>query len=84
MLSDTEVEATLSPIGITLTGEALGMIRMEDLKIELQLKDGTKMSTLTGFIQLHNDLVKWISSKTIRVEDVSNLVINGQKVNLEE
>ncbi|MCP1133613.1 hypothetical protein NKT34_09945 [Paenibacillus polysaccharolyticus] len=82
--SGTQVEATLSPIGITLTGEALGMIRMEDLKIELQLKDGTKMSALTGFIQLHNDLVKWISSKTIRVEDVSNLVINGQKVNLEE
>ncbi|MNC63812.1 hypothetical protein D3C75_1139630 [compost metagenome] len=60
------------------------MIRMEDLKIELQLKDGTKMSALTGFIQLDNDLVKWISSKTIRVEDVSNLLINGQKVNLEE
>lgn len=79
-----QVEATLSPIGITLTGEALGMIRMEDLKIELQLKDGTKKSALTGFIQLDNDLVKWISSETIRVEDVNNLLINGQKVNLEE
>lgn len=57
-----QVEATLSPIGITLTGEALDMIRMEDLKIELQLKDGTRMSVIAGFTQLDNDLVKWISS----------------------
>ncbi|PJN62620.1 hypothetical protein PAEAM_21830 [Paenibacillus sp. GM1FR] len=73
---------TLSAVGVTLTGEALNKIRMEDLSIEVHLKDGTKLSGASGFLQLDQDLIKWISPKTIPVNDVSYLLINGEKVTL--
>ncbi|WP_366295631.1 hypothetical protein [Paenibacillus sp. AN1007] len=82
--ADTHVKVTLSPIGITLTGDDLSRIRMEDLNIELHLTDGTKRAARSGFIQLDNDLLKWISSETVPVKEVSYLLIDGKKVSLEE
>lgn len=75
---------TLSAVGVTLTGEALSKIRVEDLSIEVHLKDGTKLSGASGFLQLDQDLIKWISPKTIPVNDVSYLLINGEKVTLQD
>ncbi|MDQ0655905.1 hypothetical protein [Paenibacillus sp. W2I17] len=60
-----QANVTLSSVGVTLTGEALSKIRMEDLSIEVHLKDGTKLSDKSGFLQLDQDLIKWISPKTI-------------------
>ncbi|MET1170817.1 hypothetical protein [Paenibacillus amylolyticus] len=79
-----QANVTLSPVGVTLTGEALSMIRMEDLSIEVHLKDGTKLTGESGFLQLDQDLIKWISPKTIPVNDVSYLLINGEKVTLQD
>ncbi|OMF61358.1 DUF4179 domain-containing protein [Paenibacillus sp. FSL R5-0766] len=75
---------TLSSVGVTLTGEALSKIRMEDLSIEVHLKDGTTLTAASGFLQLDQDLIKWISPKTIPVNDVSYLLINGEKVILQD
>ncbi|WP_339296995.1 hypothetical protein MKY92_16795 [Paenibacillus sp. FSL R5-0623] len=77
-----QANVTLSSVGVTLTGEALSKIRMEDLNIEVHLKDGIKLSGASGFLQLDQDLIKWISPKTIPVNDVSYLLINGEKVTL--
>ncbi|MGV2966947.1 hypothetical protein [Paenibacillus sp. AGC30] len=79
-----QANVTLSPVGVTLTGEVLSMIRMEDLSIEVHLRDGTKLTGESGFLQLDQDLIKWISPKTIPVNDVSYLLINGEKVTLQE
>ncbi|KLU54998.1 hypothetical protein EL84_23150 [Paenibacillus sp. VT-400] len=79
-----QANVTLSPVGVTLTGEALSMIRMEDLSIKVHLKDGTKLTGESGFLQLDQDFIKWISPKTIPVNDVSYLLINGEKVTLQD
>ncbi|WP_145148173.1 DUF4179 domain-containing protein [Paenibacillus xylanexedens] len=79
-----QASVTLSSIGVTLKGEALSKIRVEDLSIEVHLKDGTKLSDASGFLQLDQDLIKWISPTTIPVNDVSSLLINGEKVNLQD
>ncbi|WP_413408446.1 hypothetical protein [Paenibacillus amylolyticus] len=78
-----QANVALSAVGVTLTGEALSKIRVEDLSIEVHLKDGTKLSGASGFLQLDQDLIKWISPKTIPVNDVSYLLLNGEKVNFE-
>ncbi|MCP1184685.1 hypothetical protein [Paenibacillus sp. 1781tsa1] len=80
----SQANVTLSVVGVTLTGEVLSKIRMEDLSIEVHLKDGTKLSGASGFLQLDQDLIKWISTKTIPVNDVSYLLINGEKVTLQD
>ncbi|WP_315371725.1 hypothetical protein [Paenibacillus xylanexedens] len=80
----SQANVTLSPVGVTLTGEALSKIRVEDLSIEVHLKDGTNLSGASGFLQLDQDLIKWISPKTIPVNDVSYLLINGEKVTLQD
>ncbi|ETT47833.1 DUF4179 domain-containing protein [Paenibacillus sp. FSL H7-689] len=80
----SQANVTLSAVGVTLTGEALSKIRVEDLSIEVHLKDGTKLSGASGFLQLDQDLIKWISPKTIPVNDVSYLLINGERVTLQD
>ncbi|WP_433581147.1 hypothetical protein [Paenibacillus amylolyticus] len=80
----SRANVSLSAVGVTLTGEALSKIRVEDLSIEVHLKDGTKLSGASGFLQLDQDLIKWISPKTIPVNDVSYLLINGEKVTLQD
>lgn len=80
----SRANVSLSAVGVTLTGEALSKIRVEDLSIEVHLKDGTNLSGASGFLQLDQDLIKWISPKTIPVNDVSYLLINGEKVTLQD
>ncbi|WKL02249.1 hypothetical protein Q0F98_39355 [Paenibacillus amylolyticus] len=80
----SQANVTLSVVGVTLTGEALSKFRVEDLSIEVHLKDGTKLTGESGFLQLDKDLIKWISPKTIPVNDVSYLLINGEKVTLQD
>lgn len=75
----SQANVTLSVVGVTLTGEALSKIRTEDLRIEVHLKDGTTLIAASGFLQLDQDLIKWISPKTIPVNDVSYLLLNGEK-----
>ncbi|WP_458122734.1 hypothetical protein [Paenibacillus sp. Z3-2] len=79
-----QVNVTVSAVGVTLTGEALSKIRMEDLSIEVHMKDGTSLNAALGFLQLEQDLIKWISPTTIPVNDVSYLLLNGQKVILQD
>ncbi|MEK4660596.1 hypothetical protein MHH93_01790 [Priestia sp. FSL H7-0729] len=79
-----QANVTLSSVGVTLKGEALSNFRMEDLSIKVYLKDGTELSGASGFLQLDQDLIKWISPKTIPVNDVSYLIINGKKVTLQD
>ncbi|MEK3920767.1 hypothetical protein [Paenibacillus sp. FSL K6-2393] len=80
----SRANVSLSAVGVTLTGEALSKIRVEDLSIEVHLKGGTNLSGASGFLQLDQDLIKWISPKTIPVNDVSYLLINGEKVTLQD
>ncbi|PRA07900.1 MULTISPECIES: DUF4179 domain-containing protein [unclassified Paenibacillus] len=80
----SQANVTLSAVGVTLTGEARSKIRMENLSIEVHLKDGTKLTGKSGFLQLDQDLIKWISPKTIPVNDVSYLLLNGEKVTLQD
>ncbi|WP_426332810.1 hypothetical protein ACN9MH_16100 [Paenibacillus silvae] len=80
----TPAKITLSPIGVTLSGEDLSELRKKDLNIELHLKDGTKRTAESGFIQLDDHLIKWISSETIPVEEVSYILMDGKKVSLGE
>lgn len=80
----TQVNVNLSTIGVTLSGEDMRELRMEDLEIELHLKDQTKQISTSGLLKIDNNLIKWISPETISVEDVSDLFINGQKVILKE
>ncbi|WP_336758393.1 hypothetical protein [Paenibacillus sp. USHLN196] len=79
-----QVNVTVSAVGVTLTGEALSKIRMEDLSIEVHMKDGTSLNAASGFLQLEQDVIKWISPTTIPVNDVSYLLLNGQKVILQD
>ncbi|MGN7413208.1 hypothetical protein [Paenibacillus sp. SAF-068] len=79
-----EANVTLSSVGVTITGEALSKIQMEDLRIEVHLKDGTTLTAASGFLQLDQDLIKWISPTTIPVNDVSYLLLNGEKVILQD
>ncbi|WP_458464167.1 hypothetical protein [Paenibacillus sp.] len=80
----SQANVTLSAVGVTLTGEGLSKIRMEDLRIEVHLNDGTTLTAASGFLQLDQDHIKWISPKTIPVNDVSYLLLNGEKVTLQD
>ncbi|MGO4731173.1 hypothetical protein [Paenibacillus sp. 2KB_22] len=80
----SQANLTLSSVGVTLTGEVLSKIRVENLRIEVHMKDGTSINAASGFIQLDQDIIKWISPKTIPVNDVSYVLINGEKVILQD
>ncbi|WFR60898.1 hypothetical protein P9222_20435 [Paenibacillus amylolyticus] len=79
-----QANVTLSSVGVTITGEELSKIQMEDLRIEVHLKDGTTLNAASGFLQLDQDLIKWISPTTIPVNDVSYLLLNGERVILQD
>ncbi|MCG7379741.1 hypothetical protein MH215_22320 [Paenibacillus sp. ACRSA] len=82
--SQVPISIQLSTIGVTLTGEKLKQIPLDDLRMEIYLKDGSRLTAVSGFISLDQDLIKWISPSTIPVHDVSYLLINGQKVALQD
>ncbi|WP_338539528.1 hypothetical protein [Paenibacillus tundrae] len=82
--SQVPISIQVSSIGVTLTGDKLEKVPLDDLRMEIYLKDGSRLAADSGFISLDQDLLKWISTSTIPVQDVSHLLINGQKVVLQD
>lgn len=84
MNGDIRMEVVVSPLGVTLMGKGVNQIKPEDLRLELYLNDGTSILPKSGFINIDEDLVKWISSRTIPINEVNYLMLNGQKVMLHD
>ncbi|WP_145408585.1 hypothetical protein [Paenibacillus xylanexedens] len=82
--SQVPISIQLSTIGVTLTGEKLEKIPLDDMRMEIYLKDGSRLAADSGFISLDQNLLKWISPSTIPVHDVTHLLINGQKIFLQD
>ncbi|MEC0125472.1 hypothetical protein [Paenibacillus pabuli] len=84
MNEDIRTEIKVSSLGVTLMGKGIDQILPENLHIELYLNDGTSILAKPGFLNLDDNLMKWISPHPIPVNEVNYLMLNGQKVNLQE
>lgn len=73
----------VSELGVTLTGD-LSEVDSEHLDLRIVLQDGTTIGADSGFVQLDQDIVKWISTETIPVSHVRELILNGISVPLHD
>ncbi|WP_440109010.1 DUF4179 domain-containing protein [Paenibacillus sp. QZ-Y1] len=84
MNEDIRTEIKVSSLGVTLMGKGVNQIKPEDLRMELYLNDGTSILPQSGFLNIDEDLLKWISPRTIPIKEVNYLILNGQKVMLHD
>lgn len=81
---EIRTEIVVSSLGVTLMGKGINQITPENLHMELYLNDGTSILPKSGFLNIDNNLMKWISPQTIPVNEVNYLMVNGQKVLLQD
>ncbi|KGP80305.1 MULTISPECIES: DUF4179 domain-containing protein [unclassified Paenibacillus] len=84
MNEDIRTEIKVSSLGVTLMGKGMDQFRPEDLHMVLYLNNGTSILPKSGFINIDDNLMKWISPHTIPVNEVNYLMLNGQKVKLQD
>ncbi|UPK41092.1 DUF4179 domain-containing protein [Paenibacillus pabuli] len=86
LMLDEEIrtEIVVSSLGITLMGKGVNQLKPENLHMELYLNDGTSILPKSGFLNIDDNLMKWISSQTVPVNEVNYLMLNGQKVLLQD
>lgn len=73
----------VSELGVTLTGD-LSEIDSEHLDLRIVLQDGATIGADSGFVQLDQDIVKWISTETIPVSEIRELIVNGISIPLHD
>jgi hypothetical protein len=84
MNEDIRMKVEVSSLGVTLLGKGMDQIQPEDLRMELYLNDGTSILAKSDFLNIDDNLMKWISPHTIPVNEVNYLMLNGQKVILQD
>ena len=81
---EIRTEIVVSSLGITLMGKGVNQLKPENLHMELYLNDGTSILPKSGFLNIDDNLMKWISPQTVPVNEVNYLMLNGQKVLLQD
>lgn len=81
---EIRTDIVVSSLGVTLMGKGVNQITPENLQMELYLNDGTSIHPKSGFLNIDDNLMKWISPQTIPVNEVNYLMLDGQKVLLQD
>lgn len=86
LMLDEEIrtEIVVSSLGVTLMGKGINQTTPENFHMELYLNDGTSILPKSEFLNIDDNLMKWISPQTIPVNEVNYLMLNGQKVLLQD